>query len=230
MGRRSLVLLLAFGILLPPASHAAVLMTESFEAPAMMVGPIEPQNGWTGNNGVNQVTNALARTGTQSAQTSHLARKSLSGPFQVHAEPFWYMDAWGYLASPSGQDYGASFSAGSPLGTAFYLYVNTSGEVWLNTGTQQSIRQLGAAAVRDKWLLFRIEKVAPLTLRLSLQGPGVNESFTAGFAVPWDPIFVSLEGPGTPSGGPYWDDVFVATDDVIPAATATWGRIKSLYR
>lgn len=59
----------------------------------------------------------------------------------------------------------------------------------------------------------------------------VNESYVDSFATPWDPQFVAISG-GTPTTGPgpYFDDVLVATDNVVPAVAGTWGRIKSAYR
>jgi hypothetical protein len=62
-----------------------------------------------------------------------------------------------------------------------------------------------------------------------LYGDGVDESFTAGFATPWDAQFIGVSG-GTNDGGPFWDDVYAATDSETSTDATTWGRIKSIYR
>jgi len=227
--RRIAALVVILGFVGLPAS-AAVLLTEGFEPPAMSLGPIHNQNGWTGNTGTNNlVTNAQVHSGVQAATTSWVAQKNLPAPLQVHAEPAWFIEAWGYIGPlPGGPSFSGSLYAGSALGTAFFVDLRDDGQLTMNTGTNQTVRNLGSVALH-KWLRFRIEKIAPLTLLLSLTGDGVSETYVAAFGVPWDPQFVGVSG-GTNSGGPFWDDVIVATDAPTPVLMPSWGRLKALYR
>jgi hypothetical protein len=208
---------------------AATLLSESFEAP-MVTGPLQGQNGWFGDNGGPNVVNTThAHGGAQSVTTVVLAAKLIPAPFQVMAEPFWYLETWVYLdVLPSGQSYTANLSAFGPLGTSFFIDLSVGGELTMNTSTKQAIRQLGTA-VLGKWLRMRIEKIAPLTLKFTLFGDGVDETYIDSFASSWDPIYVGIGG-GTVNGGPFFDDVHLATDNVTATRSATWGRLKALYK
>lgn len=166
------------------------------------------------------VTAERARTGSQSLSTTGNAGpgRPFGAPFQIHALSRWWMETWVYVAPSTGLT-SSSFSARSSLGTAFFISIGGDGLTYLNTGSEQSIRSLGSS-VLDRWVKLRIEKIAPLTLRLSVTGDAVNESFTGRFQTPWDPQQVAV---GTGHSGPmegiaYWDDLRVSdSEDEAPA-------------
>lgn len=225
----ALLLALALPALSRPAG-AAVVLQDGFEPPASVLGNIQGQNGWTGAPGQDVVTAAMARSGTQSLVASNRAQFGFpGGSFGIHAHPFWYMEGWLY-ARPMQPGQWINMYANSGLGTAFYIALRGDGLLQMNTGLGYTDRLLGSSAF-DRWLRFRIEKIDHLWLQMSVVGDGVNESFVASFNTPWNPSHfgLSFEGAAPPGGGPYWDDIVIATDQPTPAATTTWGRIKQLF-
>ena len=223
----------ALSLLIAASVQAAVLLHVDFEPPAYSPGHVNGQDGWSATAGLpHQVVNTIAHGGSQSLNTVR-AVKDFSGPFPRNS-PNFYLEGYCYTRPMPG-GFSSHFAAANGLGESFSISLRGDGLVTFTSGggaegTTQIM--LGAVAI-NKWLRFRIEKVDPLDVKLSLFGDGVDVSWVGGMNSAGDPsfIYVGCNAPAAlPDDAPFWDDVHAATDAPTPAKRPSWGAVKKKYR
>lgn len=233
MNRCARVVVLAMFALTPflvGSASAAVLLHANFEPPTYSLGYVHGQDGW---NAIaaspHQVTNTIVHGGTQSLN-GVADSKEFTGVFSHHS-PAWYMETWCYT-QPMPGSFASRFSARSVLSDAFWIELRGDGQLTFYSASTTSVRTLGATAL-NKWLHWKVEQIAPLTIRMSVTGVGVNESWITGYLLQGEPseIYVGVSPPSNlADSAPYWDDILVVDDPATPTLPESWGALKGRYR
>ena len=183
-----------------------------FEIPPYTIGLINGQDGWNAF-GPSLVTNTMARSGTQSLNTT---LGSISGgsnskdfdPGGVYSTSTdWYMESYVYVV-PSNFANSANFAVGTGFGTVT-ISIHGDGAVEFNAGGGflPDIRPANAS-VPDQWLRLLVVHAAsnPPNLEMSVVGTGVNVQYSGGFTAPGGFATLYVNGPNA-----YWDDMKVVS-------------------
>lgn len=222
----------SLSLLLAGSASADVILHANFEPPTYTLGYIDGQDGWTAGIGwPHQVTNTIVHGGTQSLNGVRDTR-NFDAEFSSLGNT-WFAEAWCYT-QPMPGSYASHFSIGNGLNEHFWIELRGDGQLTFYSFSTIEVRTLGTVAL-NKWLRFRAELISfPSTIRMSVIGDGVNESWDYDMIAAGAPSFVHVgvypPGNFADGEGSFWDDIVVANEGPVSTESTSWGAIRGLYR